>query len=73
MGAAHEPTTKRDTPMTHDALPRSADALEGARPVGAPEVTPPLRPLGGRRISFVAWGLASLAGIAIWVLIFKLV
>lgn len=73
MGPAQEPTTKRDSPMTHDALPRSADALEGARPVDAPDFAPSPRPLGGRRISFVAWGLAGLAGIAIWVLIFKLI
>jgi len=73
MGPAPEPTTKRDSPMSHDALRRSADPLDGTQPVETPEFASPPRPLGGRRISFLAWGLAGLAGIAIWVLIFKLV
>lgn len=73
MGAADEPTTKRDSPMTHDALPRSADAIEAPRPIGTPGIGATPRPLGGRRISFLAWGLAGLAGIAIWALIIKLV
>ncbi len=63
---------KRDKPMTNDPLARSAAPPEPARPVGMPEAAP-LRPLGGRRISFLAWGLAALAGLAIWVLIFKLI
>lgn len=64
---------KRDPSMTHDALPRSTDPIDGARPVDTPGAAPQLRPLGGRRISFLAWSLAGLAGIAIWTLIFKLV
>ncbi len=64
---------KREPPMTHDAFPRSADPIEGALPIGTPGVTPHVRPLGGRRISFLAWGLACLAGILIWTLIFKLI
>ncbi|HLZ79890.1 MAG TPA: hypothetical protein VKQ09_11190 [Sphingomonas sp.] len=63
---------KREPPMTHDALPRSADPIDSV-PISAPSATPQLRPLGGRRISFLAWGLAGLAGIAIWALIFKLI
>ncbi len=64
---------KRDKPMPNDPLTRSAAPLEPARQIGTPETAPRLRPLGGRRISLLAWGLAALAGLAIWVLIFKLI
>ena len=53
----------------------SRSCAEGAMPDvranGAPAAAP--RPLGGRRISFVAWGLAGLVGIALWILIFEII
>ena len=36
-----------------------------------PSLVPP--DLAGRRISLIAWALAALAGIAIWVVFFKLI
>jgi hypothetical protein len=52
------------------ANPPAHDAVQG--PVDSAVATPNVRPLGGRRISFVAWGLAGGAGIAIWALIIRL-
>ena len=73
MGAGIDPIMKRDKPMSHDPLVRSAAPIEPVQPIGLPEAAPQLRPLGGRRISLLAWGLAGLASIAIWALLFKLI
>lgn len=62
--------------MKTDGLARSGDMIADAPKPGRPgEAMPsaPARPLGGRRISFLAWGLAALAGILIWALIFRLI
>lgn len=71
--AGDHPIRKGDGPMTKNGLARSTDHFDDSEPTGVPELAPRAVPLGGRRISFTAWGLASLAGIALWVLFFKLV
>jgi hypothetical protein len=59
--------------MKRNGLARSADVFaESALPETASAESTHTRPLGGRRISFVAWGLAGVAGIAIWALIIRL-
>jgi hypothetical protein len=72
------PIIKGDEPMKADGLARSGDLIANApaqdavpAPVDSAVVTPNVRPLGGRRISFLAWGLAGIVGIAIWALIIR--
>jgi len=74
------PILKGDEPMKPDGLARSGDVIpnspahDSARQASIDSVASPnVRPLGGRRISFVAWGLAGVMGIAIWTLIFRLI
>ncbi len=70
------PILKGDEPMKPDGLARSGDLIADDPAHGsalAPDVTPNVRPLGGRRISFLAWSLAGAAGIAIWTLIIRLI
>ena len=57
-----------------DSRARGEGAMPETRTQGAPAAPAAApRPLGGRRISFVAWGLAGLAGIALWILIFEII
>ncbi|WP_157602414.1 hypothetical protein [Sphingomonas sp. PR090111-T3T-6A] len=62
--------------MKPDGLARSGDVIPNS-PAGQASIdsgtSPNVRPLGGRRISFVAWGLAGVVGIAIWTLIIRLI
>jgi hypothetical protein len=62
---------KGKEPVTADSLSRAERPMPEVRTHGAPAAAP--RPLGGRRISFVAWGLACLVGIALWILIFEII
>lgn len=64
-----QPTPKDNEPMTPDMLARTAAPLHPSAPTNH---ALPGRPVEGRRISFVAWGLAGLAGIAMWAIILKL-
>lgn len=66
-----DPMQQGKEPVIADALSRAEGAMPDAHAHGAPTAAP--RPLGGRRISFVAWGLACLAGIALWILIFEII
>lgn len=65
-----DPVQVRKEPVIGDNLPRAEGELPDVHAHVAPAASP--RPLGGRRISFVAWGLAGLAGIALWILIFEI-
>ncbi len=62
------PTDKGTDPMTPEALARAASIAAATDQVHAA----PVRSLGGRRISFLAWGIAGLAGVALWALIIRL-
>jgi hypothetical protein len=71
---AEDPIQNGKEPVIADTLSRAEGPMPEVRTHGgspAPAATP--RPLGGRRISFVAWGLAGLAGIALWILIFEII
>jgi hypothetical protein len=65
--------------MNRDRMAPESNGQDSSAP--RPPVEPPVerdverngRVPAGRRISFVAWGLAGVAGLAIWALIFKLV
>jgi hypothetical protein len=62
--------------MKPDGLARSRDLITddpAHGPALAPDVAPHVRPLGGRRISLIAWSLAGVAGIAMWTLIIRLI
>jgi hypothetical protein len=52
------PTPEDKDSMAYDPLAKSAAAAPG-------------RPVEGRRINFLAWGIAGVAGVAMWVLILK--
>ena len=74
------PILKGNEPMKSDGLVRSGDVIPNSQPHDSarqesidPVAPANVRPLGGRRISFAAWGLAAVAGIAIWTLIFRLI
>lgn len=56
-------------PMIPDAM---AHEPEGATPSVHAGAIPGAGVPAGRRISFVAWGLAAAAGLALWALIFAL-
>ncbi len=69
-----DPIQKGKESVIADSLSRAEGPMPEARAHGAP-ATPGAapRPLGGRRISFVAWALAGLVGIALWILIFEII
>lgn len=67
-----DPTGKDSETMIPDALNRAATPAAPAESPWTRNV-PPAELLTGRRISFAAWGLAGVAGIALWALFFKLV
>jgi hypothetical protein len=69
-----DPIQNGKEPVIADTLSRAEGPMPEVRTHGTPiaPVAAP-RPLGGRRISFVAWGLAGLAGIALWILIFEFI
>lgn len=67
------PIDKGNESARIDGVPRATSAVSDAHgPEAAAPVAVP-RPLGGRRISFAVWGLAGVAGIGLWVLLFKLI
>jgi hypothetical protein len=66
-----DPIQTGQEPVIADALARAEGAMPEGHAHGVPAAAP--RPLGGRRISFIAWGLAGLAGIALWILIFEII
>lgn len=57
-------------PMIRDAVARTSIA---SKPLAHPAAVSDVRVPTGRRISLMAWGAAGVAGIAMWVLIYKLV
>jgi len=69
----NEPPVKKSADSMHESgLPRSADSFGNPHAFDPPAEAPAVRPLGGQRISFVAWGLAGVVGLVLWVLILKL-
>jgi hypothetical protein len=75
-----QPIEKGDDPVRTESLPRAAGAIPDVQPANAVPLlaTPAVpagvpRPLGMRRISFAAWGLAGVVGIGLWVALFKLI
>jgi hypothetical protein len=67
-----EPTPKDSEPMTTEPMARSASFAPHAAPI-APGHAMPGQPIEGRRINFLAWGLAGVVGVAMWVVILKLI
>lgn len=65
-----EPTPRDTESMSNEPLARSALTPASGDPL-VQENAAPDRPVEGRRINFLAWGIASVAGIAMWVLILK--
>jgi hypothetical protein len=65
-----DPTPKGNEPMTPEMLARAAQHPHAAIPAAD---ALPGRPVEGRRISFVAWGLAGVTGVALWAIILKLI
>jgi len=64
-----EPPPKGTDSFSNEPLARST-----LSPAESPLVsggTAPERPVEGRRINFLAWGIAGVVGVAIWVLILK--
>jgi len=67
-----EPTPKDTESMSNEPLARSALTPAVGDPLAHQgNAAPADRPVEGRRINFLAWGIASVAGIAMWVFILK--
>jgi hypothetical protein len=69
-----KPIEKGEDPVKVEGLPRVGGTMADV-PVAPASTTPAAtpRPLGVRRISFTAWGLAGATGVALWALIFKII
>jgi hypothetical protein len=70
--AARDPIRRDDESMTSNGFARSAEPFADAQTDESAVGFAPVRPLGGRRINFLAWGLAGVTGLVLWAIIIKL-
>jgi hypothetical protein len=59
--------------MSSDGFARSADVFVDARRIDSVADFAHVRPLGGKRINFLAWTLAGMTGLAMWAVILRLI
>jgi hypothetical protein len=68
-----DPIRRDPEPMSSDGFARSADAFADVRRIDSVADFAHVRPLGGKRINFLAWTLAGMTGLALWAVILKFI